>query len=264
MTPDLIAELLVRATATAAVVVGITIAVDRLGPAIGGALGGLPIVVGPGFYFLMLDQTTEFVIHAAISSLMALTASQAFLVGYIVVARRSRAAILAAVLCWLLAALLLTEVRSSPWIGAGLFLAATAAALVLARRFERTHATPRIRGGLTMLLIRGIAAGLLVAVVTVAAARLGPIWAGFLMTYPIALTAISVTVHQRSGADVVIATLRSLMSGIGSIAAFTFTLAITLLPFGMFWAFAASLVASISVTTVLTLRSRRPVRQPQL
>jgi len=257
MTPDLLAELLTRAIATAAVVVGITIAVERLGPAIGGVLGGLPIVIGPGFYFLMLEQSTEFTIGAAISSLIALTASQAFLMGYIAVARQSRAAIFVASLCWLLAALLLTWVRSSPWVGVVLFLVATATVRRLARYFERSHTKPRVRGGLIALFGRGIAAGLLVALVTVAADRLGPVWAGFLMTYPIALTVISISVHRRSGADVVIATLRSIMIGIGSVAAFTFTLAITLLPFGAFWAFSASLVAGIGVTAGLTLRSLR-------
>ncbi|AXI43978.1 hypothetical protein [Sulfitobacter sp. SK011] len=257
ITPDLFAELLTRAIATAVIVVGITITVERVGPAIGGALGGLPIVIGPGFYFLIQEQSTTFTISAATSSLIALTASQAFLIGYVAIARRSQAAIVIASLCWLLAALILADVPQSPWIGLVLFLTATGTARFVANRFQRPYTRTHARGGLTALLARGVAAGLLVAFVTVAAEKLGPVSAGFLMTYPIAMTVIAITVHQRSGADVVIATLRSIMYGIGSLAAFTFTLAVTLVPFGSVWTFVASLVAGVAVTFSLTLRSAR-------
>ena len=43
-------ELGVRMGATAAVVVAVTFAVGRFGPLVGGALAGLPVVLGPGFY----------------------------------------------------------------------------------------------------------------------------------------------------------------------------------------------------------------------
>lgn len=62
---------------------------------------------------------------------------------------------------------------------------------------------------------------------------------------------------QFQGLRPVIATLRSIMFGICSIAAFTFTLAVTLSPFGAFWAFVTSLAAGICVTVGLTLRSMR-------
>ncbi|WP_323764169.1 hypothetical protein [Marinovum sp.] len=257
MAPDLFVEILIRAMATAGIVVGIAIAVERLGPLVGGALAGLPIVIAPGFFFLMLKQSTEFTVAAAISSLIALSASQAFLLGYIVVARRTRAAVVVASLCWLIVAFLLTGFHASPWAGVVLFLVTTVSAWSLARLFEAPHTKARVRGGWTILLGRGIAAGLLVAAVTVSADWLGPVWSGFLMTYPIAMTVISITVHQRSGAEVVVATLRSMMLGIGSIAAFTFTLAITLSPFGDFLAFVAALAAGAAITCGLTLRFLR-------
>lgn len=260
MTPEFFTELFLRAVATAAVVVGVTIAVERMGAVIGGALGGLPIVIGPGFFFLLQEQSTDFVVGAAISSLIALTASQAFLTGYIVVARLSPAAILAASTCWLLAALLLSQAPASSWFGAGLFFVSTALGRFLTRGFDHTHRKVRVRGGWLLLLSRGIAAGLLVAGVTAAADRIGDLWTGFLMTYPIAMTVISVTVHQRSGADIVVATLRSMMLGIGSIAAFTFTLAVALSPFGEFWAFVAALAAGAAITGGLTVRSLRQTK----
>lgn len=255
ITPDLVVELMTRMIATALIVVGTTIAVERVGPAIGGALGGLPIVIGPGFYFLMQEQSIAFAKSAATSSLIALTASQAFLIGYVVTARHSRAAIVAASLCWLLAALILVNVPNSPAAGLVLFLVATGIARLVANRFQSPSASPRVRGGLGPLLARGLAAGVLVASVTVTAEMLGPVQAGFLVTYPIAMTVIAITVHQRSGALVVIATLRSIMFGIGSIAAFTFVLAVTLVPLGPVQAFAAALLAGVLITLGITLYS---------
>ena len=127
--------------------------------------------------------------------------------------------------------------------------------------FLRTavNAQRKARGTLALLLLRGLAAGLLVAVVTVASDWLGPVWAGLLITYPIGLTVISVTIHQRSGADMAVATLQAVMTGIGSLAAFAFTLAVLLEPLGPTNAFVAATLASLLLTVVLIYGSARPI-----
>lgn len=253
----LLIEVLTRIVGTAAIVIGITLAVERLGPKIGGALAGLPIVIGPAFFFMLHEQSVAFSADVAAASLTSLTATQAFLLGYIAVAARSRAAIGAACLAWAISAWLLSWIPPSPWAGLLIFVAATVVARNLAGRFLRPHGVSRVQGTYILLFLRGIAAGLLVAAVTLAADQLGPVWAGFLLTYPISLTVISVTIHQRSGADVAIATLRAVMLGISSLAAFTFALSLTLLPLGPIIAFAAALAAGVLVTIVLVWLSAR-------
>ncbi len=69
MTWELAAELTVGIVSTAAIVIGITLAVERLGPRIGGALGGLPIVIGPAFFFVLHDHSVAFSANAAAASL---------------------------------------------------------------------------------------------------------------------------------------------------------------------------------------------------
>lgn len=261
MTSGAEAELAIRVVATAAIVIGVTLAAEHLGPKIGGALAGLPIVIGPAFFFLVQDQSLEFSAEAAAAALTSLAATQAFLLGYVAVAERSRAAVFAAVLAWTLGAWLLSFLPASPWLGLAVFSASMVAARRIGARFLRPHGVIKARGTFLLLLLRGIAAGLLVAVATLAADRLGPVWAGYLIAYPIGLTVISATLHQRLGAAITIATLRTVMLGVSSLAAFAFVLSLALAPLGPLPAFAAALAASLLVTVLLVLVSARQVHR---
>lgn len=248
---DLAIELLTRVASTAAIVIGITLAVERLGPKIGGALAGLPIVIGPAFFFLLRENSVAFSANAAAASLMSLTATQAFLMGYVAVASRSHAAIFAATLAWMACAWTLSWLPPSPWVGLLIFLSAMIAAHSCSRRFVR-HFTPvRSRGTLALLVVRGMTAGLLVAGVTVASGWLGSACAGYLISYPIGLTVISMTIHSRSGADMAIVTLRAIMLGISSLAAFAFGLAVLLEPLGSVFAFALALLSGVLIAVGL-------------
>src|SRR5690606_18972202 len=84
-----VVPLLIRMAATAFVVIGVAVAVGRLGPIVGGALAGLPIVLGPGFLFLAMQAPPDFAASAAAYSLLSLCATQLFLLAYIVAARRA-------------------------------------------------------------------------------------------------------------------------------------------------------------------------------
>lgn len=55
------AKLATRMIATALIVIVVALAVGRLGPLIGGTLAGLPIVLGPGLYFLIGRSSQEFI-----------------------------------------------------------------------------------------------------------------------------------------------------------------------------------------------------------
>ena len=107
-----------------------------------------------------------------------------------------------------------------------------------------------------MLLLRGGLAGLLVALVTAGAGRLGAEWSGLLLGFPIGFTAISVTLHERLGRDAVIATLHSALLGTASLVGFCATLALTLPRLAPHLALLAALTVSFGVTIGLLLRAR--------
>lgn len=258
MSTLLATELAIRVAATAVIVIGVTLAVERLGSLIGGALAGLPIVIGPGFFFIAREHGADFTADTAAASLLSLCATEAFLLAYSGVAFRHRPglALSAATLVWFLAAAMLAPLPPRPFLAVVLFLgAATAARLICRRRLLRTGGARKVDGGYLLLLVRGLAAGLLVATATLAADHLGPGWSGFFVTYPIAISIVAITVHQRSGAYVAIATLHAAMQGVGSLAAFSLTLALAIKVAGPGAALAAALVASVAVTSFLAWRS---------
>jgi len=251
-------ELLVRAGATTLIVIGATLAIDRFGPKIGGALAGLPIIIGPGFFFIIRDHGAAFAADAAAASLYALSGTEAFLLAYCLAALRTGPvlSLVAAFCAWLVAASALSFLPPMPFLGIALFLASAFTAHRTVRALLPTPRIQRSSGGVGLLFLRGLFAGILVAVVTVLAEQIGSGWSGMLVSFPIGLTVISIAVHQRSGRDVAIAALGSAIFGIASLATFSFVLAVTIRPLGAVTAYCLALIASVVLTSILTGRSR--------
>ncbi|WP_269498867.1 hypothetical protein [Castellaniella sp. S9] len=197
-----IGALIIRMIATAFVVIAVTWSVGAFGPRIGGALAGLPIVLGPGFYFLGAQASAPFIAQAATYALLSLCATQLFLLAYLAAAYRARpwAALAGALAVWLLAAALLRLLPAEVWLAAGLFVLTTWACWSLGARFLPLVPTAKGKvGGTGLLLLRGLLAGVLVAAVTTLSQRLGAAGSGLLLAFPISYTVIAVTIHQRIG-----------------------------------------------------------------
>ena len=252
------AGLLVRAGATALIVILIASSVDLFGPLVGGALAGLPIVIGPGFFFLLRDHDPDFGAQSAAYALLSLGGTQAFVLAYVMVARRGIVAALgAAALAWLVVALILSRLPPSPWLGLVLFVLSTVLARRIAARFKSAVETRRGVGGYGVLILRGLLAGLLVAGVTMLSSRLGAVWSGLLVAFPIGFTVIASTIQQRLGAATTIATLHAAMLGIASLAAFAFVLAISLPLIGAMPSILVALSASLTATAAAMVWNRR-------
>ncbi|HLT26457.1 MAG TPA: hypothetical protein VK047_07145 [Zeimonas sp.] len=251
-----IAELLVRTVATAIFVIGVTAAVGRLGPAIGGALAGLPIVLGPGFFFLARTEEASFVIDAAGYSLLSLCATQLFLLAYVFAAARGATplrAIARAGGAWIASAAALRLLPPQPWLGLALFAALTALVHRLGAGFRSKVPTDRRDETLGLLLLRGVLAGLLVAVVTAASRRLGTGWSGLILAFPIGYSVIAATVHRRLGAANVVATLHSAMLATVGLAGFCAALAFALAVWPAGPALAAAFAVSFAITAALVI-----------
>jgi hypothetical protein len=246
------AYLLTRVVATALSVMGITFAAERFGSAIGGALSGLPIVVGPAMFFLYRDFGGEFTSDAAASSLMSLSATQVFLMVYCLAAARgtARGALSAASSTWFAAVFLLSLLPQSPAIGLLLFVVAAVCARLAVRRIAGARDTERARKPLSLRIVgaRSIAAGLLVAVATLAAGHLGSDWSGIIAAYPIGFSFVVLTLHLRLGQRTAIATSYAAMLGLSSLAAFTFALSVALPVMAAREAFALALAAGMVTT----------------
>lgn len=252
------AALLIRMVCTGAVVVGVSWSVGVFGPIVGGALAGLPMVMGPAFLFLLQSSSVEFVSLTATYTLISLAAIQAFVLSYLLASRRLRplASLGVALSAWVIVAVLCRMLPPSLGLGCVLFSATTAMAIRVSRPYVDRAAAAKGNAGWPALLLRGGLAGVMVAAITTASGWLGASSAGVLLAFPIGLTVISTTIHDKHGSPSVIATLHAALLGGCSLAVFCFSLAVLVLHMPPALALVLAVAASMATTFALVLRTR--------
>ena len=256
--PSINAALVIRMVGTALVVIGVSWAVGAFGPLVGGALAGLPMVMGPAFFFLAQSASPEFVSLTATYTLLSLSATQAFVLCYLMSSRRYRplACLGLAFWAWSAAAIVCRWLPASLWLGTVLFLCVTAGAIRVSRSLVETGAAIKGQANWPTLLLRGALAGVMVASITTASGWLGASSAGILLAFPIGYTVIATTIHEKLGAASVIATLHAALMGGCSLAAFCLSLAILVMRLPPMMALLLATAASMGTTLALVLRAR--------
>lgn len=257
--PWLWGEFAIRMAGTAFVVIAVSWIAVRLGPTIGGVVVGLPIVLAPGLGFMLLDQSTAFVADAAAGALYSLSATQAFLLAFVILSRRTGpfASVAGGVLAWLILALPLGVAPHPPLLGAALFVAVTLAARRIGRRWVAGEQAKAAATNWGLLILRGLLAGLLVGGVTLAASLLGAGFSGALMAFPIGFTVIAISLHLDHGGSFAGQTAYAGLTGLGSLATFCLSLALLLERLSAGPAFALALAASVSATLAMTMLAGR-------
>lgn len=263
--PAVWSEFAVRIAGTASIVLLISWIAVRLGPTVGGVVVGLPIVMAPGLGFMLFDQSPAFVAQAAAGALFSLCATQAFLLAFVALARQSGpfASVAGGVAAWLLLALPLGLLPHDPLTGAGLFAIVTVLARWMGRRLVADDVARSAGTNWSLLVLRGLLAGLLVGVVTLGASTLGAGLSGAVLAFPIGITVIVISLHLDHGGDFAGQTAYAGMTGLGSLATFCFCLSLLLVRFPAGLAFAVALAASVLATVAMTLfagRQRRTKR----
>ena len=205
----MLSVLLAKLIATALVVVGVSISVGKLGPRLGGILAGTPIVLGPGYFFMLQERPADFIEVAALSTLHALVATLLFSLCFVATAQRmgALASLGLATLCWIPAALLFTLLPGGVWLALLLYAGVLLVAEVAKRALRLNQPVITATSGWLDLVLRGLLAGVLVSVATTLAARSGPLLSGMLVGFPVGLFTIGWTLHQRYGHDVARATV---------------------------------------------------------
>ncbi len=249
-----------RGLSVALFVGGVVYVMERTRPFIGGIVLALPIVVGPSYFFLNLQQDADFMRQAIVVALGMIGAVLCFLTAYIRLIGRQAApvALLGALLAWLLAALIVRYLPPElPWM-LGFALAAALLAWLANRgvvQLAGNGSSSKPSPGYDVTL-RGLCAGLLVALVTLLANRLGPLGSGLLATFPVALTVVCLFLLRRFDRFTARAALASTQIGLSSHAAFFITL-LALPGLAAGWRFAAASLASAAWAAGLALARRR-------
>jgi hypothetical protein len=233
------------------------------GPAVAGWLAGLPVVAGPILFLLTLQHGAAFGARAAVLSLAAVLASEAFNFAYAWSCRRCGwpLAWAAGFATWLGAASLLARLPATPVAATLVALAATAFGQACLPRADAAAAgagAPLTRADLAG---RAGAGAALTWAVTSLSGALGPTWSGLLAVFPLLGSVLCVSSHRAHGPAFVIHMLRGMVLGRFSFVAFCLAV-VTLLPLasaGVAFGAAAALSIVVQAVTrrVATLRAGR-------
>ncbi|QNI04377.1 hypothetical protein HXW73_16315 [Halomonas sp. SH5A2] len=238
---------------TTLVVVCVSLAAVRLGPKIGGVLAGTPIVLGPGYFFMIREQSDPFVADAALGSLHAMLATLIFCLSYVLLAKRLGAVVSVAcsALIWILAASIADQLPGGVFFALALF----GVTLLFSRFYinsiglsSKAVSAP-VRWG--DLLIRGVLAGAVVCLATILLVNFDPAISGIVLSFPIGMLTIALTLHQRYGVEVARVTLANTQLGMLSLVAFSTVLGLSVKVVPGSLAFFFSLAMSIFVSVLL-------------
>ncbi|PWF49170.1 hypothetical protein [Massilia glaciei] len=254
------AVLLLKLFLVPLLILGVTLAGRRWGPAVAGWLSAFPIVAGPILLTLALEQGAQFAAHAAHGTLLAVLAIMVFTLGYVWASARFQVpgsmACALAVYGVALAALQAVELDIL-----ACFALVIAALLLTPLLFAPpVAAAAPAKAGPGDLPWRMLAAAMLVLFVTYSASRLGARLSGFLAMFPVMSTVLVGFSHHRSGRAFAVALLRGMIYGYFAFATFCVLVSLLLqrqsIAFAFSVALACALVVQLLVKVLLALRQR--------
>lgn len=252
-----------RGIATAGFVSGVVALMERTSPFIGGIVLALPIVTAPAYFFLILHEPAGFVSQAALGSLATVGAVLLFLVAVIALIRRlpMPVALLGGLAAWFGTGLIVRELPAALWVSLTVLAVTGAIAWWMGRRVPMTAPAARSRSPLYEVLLRGAAAGLLVAAVSGLAHLMGPKVAGIFASFPVALLTVCWFIPRRLDTPGIRAALRASQIGLVSHIPFFTSLALLGPRIGLMPAFWAGIAGSLVVAVGLGLLRRRHMRK---
>jgi len=203
MSPELLfwSALALKMAMTAAVVVLVSVTVERGGPFLGALIAALPTAAGAAYVILAIEHPPSFIAAGAIGSLASSAGVAIFGAVYTMLAQR-RGLVLSlgvAIVVWFAVAAALRLVHWTPLSAVALNVLVYAVTIPLCWRY-RTSGSPRkfLRTAFDIPL-RALAAAIVVAVVTTASTSIGSFASGVFAVFPIVLCSSIVILHPRIG-----------------------------------------------------------------
>jgi len=250
--------LAIKMAVTAGLVVAAAAIAERAGPLLGALVATLPISAGPAYLFVSLDHGPAFLAASALASLVMNAATTLLALTYVLLAQsRGRLVRLAATLgVWLASALLL---RTLPWtLGGAVALngAVVAFGVPITRALPHPPMPPLVRRAYDVPGRAAIVA-LLVALVVLLSAQLGPALTGVLAVFPVVLTSLILIFEPRIGARPTAALIAQAIPGLGGFAAALAVLQGAAVPLGAPAALTLALAVSLFLNLVLFIGLRR-------
>ena len=239
---------------SAGIVIGVTAAVERLGPRLGALIGATPQLSVVALIFFTIEQGPAFAAESAFWTIPGMCATIPVFLGYLVGTWLVPAPRLHSVLTGIgiggaafivgivaLGAVSLTRSIVVPLAAAVCFLAAW-----IVRRLPDTAVLKPVAISPAILGMRAAASAITVVVITSIAHALGPKWSGLVASFPVNGLPVMALLHYQYGSDVVKPFIRIFPVGAFGICLFKFVLSLTLVPYG----FVVTLVLAYAVDIV--------------
>jgi hypothetical protein len=235
MLPDLAFLLLLglRMAIAAAFVVTASFITERSGPVIGALIATLPISAGPSYVFLALDHDATFIAEGALASLPINAATLLLGLTYVLLAQRHGALLSwgAAVIVWLVLALLVTAAHWSLMSGLIANLVAFAICVFVQRRYRHAKMPPITRRWYDVPLRASLVAMLVATVVTLSSWA-GPRLSGIIALFPIVFSSMMLILHPRIGGPATAAVIANSAWGLMGLGVAIAVLHVAALQFG--------------------------------
>ena len=252
--------LIIKALATALLVVSASVAAERLGSVWGAIIASLPVSTGPAYVFLALQHDPDFVAASALTSAAANAATGLLLITYGTMARRLPPwrCLATALAVWLAASIVLQQATWTVTAAAVLNLSVYGAGLLLARRRgtdEPAPIPPLVRRWFE-LPFRAALVAAFVSLVVAGSATLGPAVTGFAAVFPISLTSLLVILQRKLGPRTAAGVADKALAPMLGFGAMLLVFHVTARPLGMVAAMGLALAISVLWSCGLLLLQR--------
>jgi uncharacterized membrane protein (GlpM family) len=262
---------IVKVLVSILVVVLLSLIAEHAGPRVAGIVSGYPLGAAISLFFIGVEIDPAFAARGAIFTAAGLSATVAFVGGYLLGLKAAEErrripalllALLPALVAYGLAAWVLSVIPVN-WMSAPL-IAMTS--MVLANHVFRIIPDAaihvKIKLGLGVTLLRAVFAALVILVITTAAQAVGPAWAGLFSAFPITMLPLLVIIQFTYEPAHVRTIIKNIPRGLGSLLIYALVVAATYVDWGITWGTVLGYLAATLYLVILEYcRSRSDLKR---
>jgi len=235
---------MVKVLVSVGIVVLLSLVAEWAGPRVAGIASGYPLGAAISLYFIGFENGAGFAAQSALFTTVGLTATLAFVAGYLLGMRLTsdRHRVVSLTVCvflgtaaygaaaWLLSMLPVNPISAPLTAVAGMALAAWHF-----RTIPNVKIQHKIRLGFGVAFVRAGFAAAVILVITSAAGAVGPRWAGLFSAFPITMLPLLVIIHVAYRAEPVRTIIKNVPRGLGSLIIYTTIVAASYPRLGIGW-----------------------------
>ncbi|MDE1859790.1 MAG: hypothetical protein KGH67_04650, partial [Candidatus Micrarchaeota archaeon] len=248
MIPLLIA---IKVLVAVAVVIGLSIVTERSSPKLAGILAGLPTGSAISLFFIGLDNGSAFASNSAVYNIMGLVAMQVLLFSYYKASSKFKKhnivlSALVSIAAYFVTVYFLQFITQNIVIALVLSCASVVFFGYLFKDIENTKIRQSTRTSIPVLLVRAIAAAVIILIVIESASLVGPKWSGLFSAFPTTTFPLLLIIHYTYDKKHVQTIIKNVPVGLSSLIAYSLTVSLAYPIIGIYYGtVAAYLVAFV-------------------